>query len=218
MEIKIVKQVMEWNENCNDELKALLKEKKVLMINIMGSPGAGKTTLIEGLIKRLKENFNIGVIEADIASSIDAERIKSLGIPVVQLNTDGACHIEAMSIKNILPYFDLDKLQIMFVENIGNLVCPAEFDIGEDLKVAVLSVPEGDDKIEKYPLMFERANALIINKWDVKNYFKFNFEHVFKKLEDSNNNIKVFQTNSVSGDGIKELSLWIEEKAKNKLV
>src|SRR5690348_15544587 len=118
MEIKVVRQIMEWNENCHAELHAYLNEKKVLMINIMGSPGTGKTTFIIKLIESLRDEYNIGVIEADIAGKIDAEKIASMGIPVVQLNTDGACHIEALAIKNMLPEFDLDKIDIMIIENI----------------------------------------------------------------------------------------------------
>jgi hydrogenase nickel incorporation protein HypB len=137
MEIKVVRQILEWNENCHAELQREFDEKKILMINIMGSPGGGKTTFITRIIEKLRNEYNIGVIEGDIAGKIDAEKIQALGIPVVQLNTDGACHIEAMSIKNIIPYFDLNNLDILIVENIGNLVCPAEFDIGEDLKIAM---------------------------------------------------------------------------------
>lgn len=129
MEIKVVKQILEWNENCHKELQNHLKKKKVFMMNVMGSPGAGKTTFILNLLKELKqENIKAGVIEGDIAGQIDAEKMAEIGIPVVQLNTDGACHIEAMSIKNILQQFNLDELDLIIIENIGNLVCPAEFD------------------------------------------------------------------------------------------
>lgn len=172
MEIKVVRQILEWNENCHDEVQRFLNGKRVFMINIMGSPGAGKTTFILKLINELKKyDLRTGVIEGDIAGKIDAVKMAEEGIPVVQLNTDGACHIEAMSIKNILPEFSLEDIDVMIIENIGNLVCPAEFDIGEHLKVALLSVPEGDDKVEKYPLMFARANALIITKVDMEKFF-----------------------------------------------
>ena len=140
---------MEWNEDVSASVRQILDAHNVYMINIMGSPGAGKTSLITGLISRLGSRFNIGVIEGDIAGQIDAQKIAALNIPAVQLNTDGACHIEAMSIEKILPEFDLDHLDVIFVENIGNLVCPAEFDIGEHLRITILSIPEGDDKVEK---------------------------------------------------------------------
>ncbi|MDB2125086.1 hydrogenase nickel incorporation protein HypB [Clostridium paraputrificum] len=213
MEIKVVKQIMEWNENCHKELQDELKEKKVFMINIMGSPGAGKTTFILGLIDELKKSgIKVGVIEGDIAGKIDAEKMAERGIPVVQLNTDGACHIEAMSIKNILPQFDLDHLDLIIIENIGNLVCPAEFDIGESLKVALLSIPEGDDKVEKYPLMFTRADALVLTKYDLINYFEFNEERVEKNALIRNDELKLFKVNSKNEDDVKEFKNWLISK------
>ena len=213
MEIKVVKQIMEWNENCHKELQDELKEKKVFMINIMGSPGSGKTTFILGLIDELKKSgIKVGVIEGDIAGKIDAEKMAERGIPVVQLNTDGACHIEAMSIKNILPQFDLDHLDLIIIENIGNLVCPAEFDIGESLKVALLSIPEGDDKVEKYPLMFTRADALVLTKYDLINYFEFNEERVEKNALMRNDELKLFKVNSKNEDDIKEFKNWLISK------
>ena len=213
MEIKVVKQIMEWNENCHKELQDELKEKKVFMINIMGSPGAGKTTFILGLIDELKRSgIKVGVIEGDIAGKIDAEKMAERGIPVVQLNTDGACHIEAMSIKNILPQFDLDHLDLIIIENIGNLVCPAEFDIGESLKVALLSIPEGDDKVEKYPLMFTRADALVLTKYDLINYFEFNEERVERNALIRNDELKLFKVNSKNEEDIKEFKNWLISK------
>lgn len=214
MEIKIVRQIMEWNENCHVELQAYLNEKKVLMINVMGSPGTGKTTFIIKLIESLRNEYNIGVIEADIAGKIDAEKIANMGIPVVQLNTDGACHIEALAIKNMLPEFDLDKLDIMIIENIGNLVCPAEFDIGEDLKLAILSIPEGDDKVEKYPLMFTRADGLILSKYDMKAYFDFDEARVVNNALNVNKDIKIFRVDSNKGLGIDEIRDWIKASIK----
>ena len=173
MEIKIVKQILEWNEDVSSGIQDELRQKNVFLMNVMGSPGAGKTSLIRQLIAALRDRYSIAVIEGDIAGQIDADAIKALGIPVVQLQTDGACHIEALSIQHILPMFELDSIDLMIVENIGNLVCPAEFNIGEDLRVSILSVPEGDDKIEKYPLMFSTTDALVINKSDVRPYFDF---------------------------------------------
>jgi hydrogenase nickel incorporation protein HypB len=214
MEIKVVRQILEWNENCHAELQQLFDEKKILMINIMGSPGAGKTTFITKLIENLRDEYKIGVIEGDVAGKIDAEKIADMGIQVVQLNTDGACHIEAMSIKNMLPEFNLDNLDILIVENIGNLVCPAEFDIGEDLKIAILSVPEGDDKVEKYPLMFSRSDALILSKYDMKETFNFDEKRVLKNAQNINKEIKMFKVNSNTGDGVEEFIKWIKEYTK----
>lgn len=215
MEIKVVKQIMEWNENCHSELQNQLNEKNVYMINIMGSPGAGKTTFILSLIDELKKDgIRVGVIEGDIAGKIDAERMAERGIPVVQLNTDGACHIEAMSIKNILPQFNLNELDLVIVENIGNLVCPAEFDIGEHMKVALLSIPEGDDKVEKYPLMFTRADALVLTKHDLISHFDFDEERVEKNALLRNNDLKMFKVNSREEGNLKELEKWILSKMK----
>ncbi|GLC32382.1 hydrogenase nickel incorporation protein HypB [Clostridium omnivorum] len=210
MEIKVVRQIMEWNENCHQELRNTFEENNVLMINIMGSPGTGKTTFITNIINSLSNEYKIGIIEGDIAGSIDAEKIAALGIPVVQLNTEGACHIEAMSIKNMLQYFDLKDLDILIVENIGNLVCPAEFDIGDELKIALLSIPEGDDKVEKYPLMFTRANALVMTKYDMLQYFKFDEKRVVDNAKNNNPDIEIFKVNSVKGDGMPEFIEWIK--------
>lgn len=214
MEIKVVRQILEWNENCHLELQKTFNEKKILVINVMGSPGGGKTTLIKKLIEILKDEYKIGVIEGDVAGKIDAEKIAKMGIPVVQLNTDGACHIEAMSIKNIIPEFNLDNLDILFIENIGNLVCPAEFDIGEDLKVALLSVPEGDDKVEKYPLMFSRADAVLITKYDMKEYFKFDDKRVESNAIKMNKDLEIFKVNSENGEGVSNFVNWIRKYIK----
>ena len=217
MEIKVVKQILAWNEDVSSEVKTLLGEKKVCLVNVMGSPGAGKTSLITSVIHRLRHQFRIGVIEGDIAGQIDADKIDSMGIPVVQLQTDGACHIEAMSIQKMLPMFDLDALDVLFVENIGNLVCPAEFNIGEDFRVAILSVPEGDDKVEKYPLMFATADALVMNKYDMKPYFEFDDRRVENNTVDLNANARVFRVSSRTGDGMDVFIQWLSERISQKI-
>lgn len=214
MEIKVLHQVMDWNEDVSEEVKAVLAARHICMINVMGSPGAGKTSLITALINRLKEDFRIGVIEGDIAGQVDAERIASLGIPAVQLNTDGACHIEAMSIQHILPELPLDDLDVIFVENIGNLVCPAEFRIGESLRITLLSIPEGDDKVEKYPLMFTDTDCLVLNKYDMIPYFDFNEARVSANYETVNPGAPLFKVSSRSGDGIDGLAEFIAEHAR----
>lgn len=213
MEIKVVRQILEWNEDCHKEVQDELREKGVKLINIMGSPGAGKTTFILNLINELKKySIKVGVIEGDIEGTIDAETIKNAGIPVVQLNTQGACHIEAMSIKNIIPSFNLDELDLLIVENIGNLVCPAEFEIGEVLKIALLSIPEGDDKVVKYPLMFSKADAVILTKYDMIKYFKFNEEEVEKQTLLRNPKSKIFKINSLEEGETKEFTDWLIKK------
>ena len=215
-EIKIVKQILEWNEDVSQEVKETLAAKKVLLVNVMGSPGGGKTSLITAMIERLRDRYRIGVIEGDIAGDIDAKKIEALGIPVVQLQTDGACHIEAMSIRHMLPMFDLDSLDILFVENIGNLVCPAEFNIGEDLRISILSVPEGDDKVVKYPLMFTETDALVINKFDMMQYFSFDDKKVEREEKDANAKAEVFRVSTVTQEGLDAVAAWLLEKAEAK--
>ena len=217
MKIEVVRQILEWNEDRSREIRAELMEKKVCLINLMGSPGAGKTSLLTALIERMKKDFRIGVIEGDIAGKIDAEKIDSLGIPVVQLNTDGACHIEAMSISHILPLFELDKLDVIFIENIGNLVCPAEFDLGEDLSIAALSVPEGDDKAEKYPLLFANAGAVVLTKYDTMPYFDFDDKRVEGVVRGINPHAAFFRVSSKTGLGMDELIAWLNCKIQDKI-
>lgn len=209
MEIKVLHQIMDWNEDVSEEVKKTLAEHRVCLINIMGSPGAGKTSLITALIEQLKASFRIGVIEGDIAGKVDAERIAALGIPTVQLNTDGACHIEAMSIQHILPELPLDDLDVIFVENIGNLVCPAEFRIGESLRITLLSIPEGDDKVEKYPLMFTDTDCLALNKYDMLPYFDFDEQRVCANYESVNPGAPLFRVSSRSGEGLDSLEEFI---------
>ncbi|MBQ3463939.1 MAG: hydrogenase nickel incorporation protein HypB [Clostridia bacterium] len=217
MEIKVVHQILEWNEDVSDKVKQTLSDKKVCLVNVMGSPGAGKTSVITSIINKLSDKFRIGVIEGDIAGQIDAEKMEALGVPVVQLNTDGACHIEAMSILHILPDFDLNSVDVLFVENIGNLVCPAEFNIGEDFRVALLSVPEGDDKVHKYPLMFQTTDALVLNKYDMIEYFDFDTARVEKDARDINPDVSIFKVSNKSGDGLEEFLNWLSKKIEDKI-
>lgn len=214
MEIKVLHQIMDWNEDVSDEVKSTLADHRICMINVMGSPGAGKTSLITSLIEKLRADYRVGVIEGDIAGQVDAEKIAALGIPAVQLNTDGACHIEAMSIQHILPELPLDDLDVIFVENIGNLVCPAEFRIGESLRITILSIPEGDDKVEKYPLMFTDTDCLILNKYDMMPYFDFDENRVLANYETVNPGAPLFRVSSRSGEGIGELASFIAEQIR----
>lgn len=211
MEIKVLHQIMDWNEDVSEEVRARLAERGICLINVMGSPGAGKTSLITSLIEKMRDRFRIGVIEGDIAGQIDADRIAGLGIPAVQLNTDGACHIEAMSIQNILPLLPLDDLDLIFVENIGNLVCPAEFRIGESLRITILSIPEGDDKVEKYPLMFTDTDCLVLNKYDMLPYFEFDEERVSANYDSVNPGAPLFRVSSRTGEGLDELAGYLAE-------
>ena len=214
MEIKVLHQVMDWNEDVSEEVKETLSAHHICMINVMGSPGAGKTSLITSLINKLGKDWRAGVIEGDIAGQIDAERIADLGVPAVQLNTDGACHIEAMSIQHILPELPLDDLDVIFVENIGNLVCPAEFRIGESLRITILSIPEGDDKVEKYHLMFTDTDCLVLNKYDMLPYFDFDETRIRANYETVNPGAPLFRISSRTGDGIQELADFISEQIR----
>ena len=211
MEIKVLHQVMDWNEDVSEEVKETLSSHHICMINVMGSPGTGKKSLITSLIDKLRKDWRVGVIEGDIAGQVDAERIADLGIPAIQLNTDGACHIEAMSIQHILPELPLDNLDVIFVENIGNLVCPAEFRIGESLRITILSIPEGDDKVEKYPLMFTDTDCLVLNKYDMLPYFDFDEKRVCANYETVNPGAPLYRISNRTGDGIQELSDFIAE-------
>lgn len=217
MEIKVVKQIMEWNEDVSRDVRHTLEKKKVCLVNVMGSPGAGKTNLIIGMIQALTPKYRVGVIEGDVAGQIDAETIEHMGIPCVQLQTQGACHIEAMSIQNILPMFELEDLDVIFVENIGNLVCPAEFDIGEDFRIAALSVPEGDDKVVKYPLMFSTSDVLVLHKYDMKPYFDFDDKRVENDAKDINPKIEVFRVSSRTGEGMDSFISWLTSRIDDKL-
>lgn len=216
MEIKVLHQVMDWNEDVSEEVKNTLAGHHICMINLMGSPGAGKTSLISALIGKLRSTFRIGVIEGDIAGQVDAERIADLGIPAVQLNTDGACHIEAMSIQHILPELPLEDLDVIFVENIGNLVCPAEFRIGESLRITILSIPEGDDKVEKYPLMFTDTDCLVLNKYDMLPYFDFDESRVRANYETVNPGAPLFCISSRTGDGLDGLTDFLTEQIRKE--
>lgn len=212
MEIKVMHQMMDWNDDVSDEVKAGLAMRKICMVNVMGSPGAGKTSLITSIAEKLSKKWRTGVIEGDIAGRIDAERIAALGIPAVQLNTDGACHIEALSIQKILPELPLENLDLIFVENIGNLVCPAEFRIGETLRITILSVPEGDDKVEKYPLMFTETDCLVLNKYDMISYFDFDEKRVAENYVTVNPGAPLFRVSTRTGEGTEEIAAFVEKK------
>ena len=213
MEITVLKNIMGANEEKADELRALLKSKKVLMVNIIGSPGAGKTTILENTIASLKKrNYGVAVIEGDVATDRDARRLQRFEIPITLINTDGACHLEALSIEASLEGFDLDKIDIVFIENVGNIVCPAEFDIGEHAKVAVVSVTEGDDKPLKYPLLFREAEAIILNKTDLEKYTNFNRQNFLDDIKNLNGAIPLFEMASMNEPDLGAWLDWLDAK------
>ena len=208
MEIKVIKDVMEANNAIAENIKKKLWERKTIMINIIGSPGSGKTTFILETIKNL--NIKSAVIEGDITSDIDAKKVAEVGVPVIQINTGGSCHLNANMIDAALEEIPGDKM-IIFVENIGNIVCPANFDIGEDFKIALSSITEGDDKPYKYPAIFERARAVILNKIDLVPYVKFDKEFFYDGIETLNPNAATFEVASISGEGIRVWTKWLKD-------
>ena len=214
MEIKVMHQVMEWNEDVSDAVKAELAEHQVCLINVMGSPGAGKTSMIVSLINRLRETYRIGVIEGDIASNVDAEKIKAQGIAAVQINTGGACHLESDMIRRAVDVLDLDKLDLIIIENVGNLVCPTDFDLGENMKAMILSVPEGDDKPLKYPGVFQAASAIVLNKVDTLSVFTFDKDLFYSHIANLNPQAPIFPISATSGDGVEEWANWLAEKIR----
>jgi hydrogenase nickel incorporation protein HypB len=214
MEITVMKNILGTNQDKADEIRGMLAAKKIVMINLIGSPGAGKTILLEKTIESLKDTYRIGVIEGDVATDRDARRLQKYEIPIVLINTDGACHLESISIQKALERFDLDSLDLIFVENVGNLVCPAEFDIGENAKVAVCSVTEGDDKPEKYPLLFRDARALLLNKIDLEPYTDFDRNEFLRSVERLNQPLPVFAMSCRKNEGIGQWFSWITEQSK----
>ncbi len=213
--IDIKKEVLSRNKDLADELRGQLEEKKVFLLNLMSSPGSGKTSIIVETVRRLKPRFRIGVIEGDIESLVDSQKVAAEGVPAVQLHTGGACHLDAPMVDAALQRMDLDALDLVFIENIGNLVCPAEFDTGAALKVMILSVPEGDDKILKYPLMFSVVDALIVNKLDYLPHSDFDLAALRDRLRRINPRAEIFEVSCRTGAGLDRWCQWLEEHVAN---
>ena len=207
-----MKNILDRNQDKAKEVRSLLKEKKVVMVNIISSPGAGKTTLLKRTCEELASKINIGVIEGDVTTDRDAQRLKKYNVPIVVINTEGGCHLDSHSISKVLDSFDLTNLDVIFVENVGNLICPSHFDLGESFKLAVVSTTEGDDKPGKYPMLFREAKAVLLNKIDLIPYTNFNFNSFKADLDKINPNIPLFELSCTKGDGLKEWFQWIEEQ------
>jgi len=214
MKISVVKNILEANDRIAQENKSIFNEKGVTVFNLMSSPGAGKTSLLEKTIDALKEEIRMGVIEGDIQSTQDAERIARKDIPVVQINTGGACHIDGNMIRDTFKEFNFDDLDLLVVENVGNLVCPAEFNVGEDFKVMILSVPEGEDKPAKYPLMFHESKALLINKIDLIPYLDVSVEEIRAEALKVNPHLIIFEISCKTGEGLDAWCGWLREQVK----
>ena len=209
MKIKVVSNILKANDSIAEKNRQLFKENKLFVINLISSPGAGKTSLLERTIKTLNSKISIGVIEGDIATTRDAERIEKTGARVIQINTNGACHLDSNMVRTALQNFPLNGLDILFIENVGNLVCPANFHLGEDIKAVMLSITEGDDKPKKYPVIFREVKVLIINKIDLLPYTDCSIDKIKKESLEINPDLNIFEVSCRSGEGFDEWCNYI---------
>ena len=209
MKVKVVTRILEANDRIAEENRKRFDDAGVYVVNLMGAPGAGKTSLLERTIRALKPHRKLGVIEGDIVGSDDAERIGALGVPVVQINTGGACHLDANMISEVLDEMPLADLDLLIIENVGNLVCPAEFKVGEDIKMMVLSVAEGHDKPLKYPLMFRESSALVLNKVDLLPYMNTDIAKMRNDSLALNPDLTIFEVSCATGAGIDQWAQWL---------
>ena len=216
MKISVVRNILEANDRIARQNRDLFNENGLLVINLMSSPGAGKTSLLEKSIDALKGDLRIGIIEGDIQSSQDAERIAKKGVPVVQINTGGACHLDGNMIRDTFGEFNFREIDLLVVENVGNLVCPAEFRVGEDFKVMILSVTEGDDKPAKYPLMFRESKVLLINKIDLLPYVDCSLEKIKEDSFKINPDLTIFRISCKTGEGLEDWYNWLRKQIKTK--
>ena len=215
MEIKVMKNILGENEKIAKENRRLFRDKNVFVINLMGSPGSGKTTLLEKTLSKLAEKMNVAVIEGDLFTARDAERIERQNVPVIQINTAGGCHLDAAMVKRAAESLNLDEIDLLIVENVGNLVCPAEFDVGENLKAVVLSITEGDDKPLKYPLIFKESAVAVLNKIDLLPFTNFNLEQARADLSTIHPSIKIIETSCTKETGLDDWCNFIVEKIFN---
>jgi len=211
---EIKQSVFQANDNEADEVRRELKQQHTFLLNLMSSPGSGKTTTLTRTIETLRDEMKIGIMEADIDSAVDAEKIAKTGTKVIQLHTGGMCHLDADMTRQGLREFGTEELDLVVLENVGNLVCPAEFDTGAVKNAMILSVPEGHDKPLKYPLIFEVCDALIINKIDVLPYFDFDMEKVREYAHMRNPKLKIFPISAKTGDGVDAWCDWLREQVK----
>lgn len=215
--VKVFANILKANDALAQKNKNLFQSTGVYTINLMSSPGSGKTTLLERTIAALKDEIKIAVLEGDLQTANDADRIEKYNIPVTQINTDGACHLDANMIDNALDFYNFNNLELFVIENVGNLVCPAGFDLGEDDRVVMVSTPEGDDKPIKYPIMFRKAAVLLINKIDLLPYTDFNLS---KAKEDSlkiKPDLKIFEISCKTGEGLDGWFDWLREQIRKKV-
>ena len=217
MEVNINRPVMESGESVAKELALLFDDRQILTLNLISSPGAGKTSLLERTLTDLAPEFRMAVIEGDLKTDNDARRVAATGAAAYQIETDGGCHLDSFMIRDALSHLPLDNIDILFIENVGNLVCPVEFPCGEDHKIALLSVPEGDDKPEKYPLLFNLASVMILNKIDLLPYVDFDMAKASRLASTLNPDLKIFEVSCRQGDGLNAWYAWLREARRSKL-
>ena len=209
MHIEMNQPILAKNDGIAAANRALFAEKGVFVLNILASPGSGQTSTILAIIEALRDEFNIAVIEGDIASKVDSEKIKAQGIPAVQVNTGGACHLDSDMIRRAVEVLNVDTLDLILLENVGNLVCPTDFDLGENAKMVILSVPEGDDKPLKYPGVFQASQAVVLNKVDAMPVFNFDEQAFRTSVRNLNPAAPIFPVSATTGQGIEDLAEWI---------
>lgn len=207
--VPVVEQIMSANDQLAAANRARLDRAGVFGLNVMASPGAGKTSLITRTVEALREQLRIGAVDGDIATTLDADRIAALGIPSVQINTGGACHLDAAMFQSALPQLPLDELDLLIVENVGNLVCPASFQLGVHRSILIASVPEGDDKPYKYPVMYRGVDAVVLNKMDVMAAFDFDVDYFRRGVEVLNPGLAFFPLSCKTGEGLESWLVWL---------
>ncbi|WP_026508188.1 hydrogenase nickel incorporation protein HypB [Butyrivibrio sp. MC2013] len=210
--IELNKSVTEDNDEDARQIREDMRQKGTLLVNLMSSPGSGKTTLLTRIVSDMKDRLNIGILEADIASDVDAIRAEQAGARVIQAHTDGMCHMDALMTKKAMDEMGAEGMDLIFLENVGNLICPAEFDTGAGCNLMILSLPEGDDKPLKYPLMFQVSDGLVITKTDTAPYFDFDMKACRERVLALNPDIRIFPVSARTGEGMDELEAWLEEK------
>jgi hydrogenase nickel incorporation protein HypB len=212
--VEVITSILNANDLIAHENQKLLEKHHILSVNLMASPGAGKTSLILQTAKALASHLRIGVIEGDVASCLDADRVASVDIPVIQINTGGECHLDALTVQKAIKALPLPELDILFIENVGNLICPVEFQLGEKIRVVIASVPEGDDKPYKYPGMFTAVDVVILNKMDLTPYVDFNLDAMRQGVRTLNQRAKMFELSCRTGEGIAAWTEWLESQLR----
>lgn len=216
MEIQVMEDILGKNDQVAAENQVLFAEKGIFVLNLMGSPGSGKTSLLEKTMAALKDELHMAVIEGDLFTSKDADRIAKYGVPVIQINTSGGCHLDAVMVKKALKDLEMEHLDLLVVENVGNLVCPAEFNVGEDAKAVVLSITEGDDKPLKYPLIFKESSIAVLNKVDLLPYTNFDMGAAKKDITSIHPGISVAEVSCMKDDGLDVWFDWLRDKVTEK--